>query len=312
MFPSTPFRRGARRKGTGGWRAFGPAPDSPRGSSGRRFLSRSSPRLFPFSRRTPSWGEWRWGKRRAAAPSGAGSARPRTPAPISARFPWTTCARPWTPSGRIGRRSGSSGRRCWTGDTSGAFRRRSWLPAGGGVPPASVRADLVDWGVAGILSASGHRTITLAPEAGSEELRARIGKRVADGVFFSAARTLARAGIVSFKLYFLCGIPGAGGDEEVEGAVDFLAAFRREVLAEAKSVGRMGTVTAVISPFVPKPFTPLQWAPMAREEDLRGRQRGVSAGVRSLPNVRLRADSPRSSPFPGYLGLSGPPLRGGR
>jgi radical SAM superfamily enzyme YgiQ (UPF0313 family) len=178
------------------------------------------------------------------------------------------------------------------------------LARGGAVSPASVRADLVDEEIAGILSASGHRTITLAPEAGSEELRARIGKRVADGVFFSAARTLARAGIVSFKLYFLCGIPAARGDEEVEGAVDFLAAFRREVLAEAKSVGRMGTVTAVISPFVPKPFTPLQWAPMAREEDLRGRQRGVSAGVRSLPNVRVRADSPRSSLFQGYLGLS--------
>lgn len=178
------------------------------------------------------------------------------------------------------------------------------LSRGGAVSPASVRADLVDDEIAGILSESGHRTVALAPEAGSEELRARIGKRVADGVFFSAARTLARARIVSFKLYFLCGIPGASREEEVEGAVDFLAAFRREALAVAKSVGRMGTVTAVVSPFVPKPFTPLQWAPMAREEELSLRQRGVSAGIRSLPNVRFRADSPRSSLLQGYLGLS--------
>jgi radical SAM superfamily enzyme YgiQ (UPF0313 family) len=178
------------------------------------------------------------------------------------------------------------------------------LSHGGSVSPASVRADLVDKEIAGILSASGHRTVSLAPEAGSEELRTRMGKRVADEVFFSAARTLARAGIVSVKLYFLCGIPGAGAGEEVEGTVDFLAALRREVLREAKSIGRMGTVTAVLSPFVPKPFTPLQWAPMAPEKDLKSRQRNVAAKVRSLPNVRVSADSPRSSLLQGYLGLS--------
>ncbi|MGB6409841.1 MAG: radical SAM protein, partial [Candidatus Deferrimicrobiaceae bacterium] len=178
------------------------------------------------------------------------------------------------------------------------------LARGGSVSPASVRADLVDEEIAAILSASGHRTVSLAPEAGSEELRTRMGKRVANEVFFSAARTLARAGIVSVKLYFLCGIPGAGAEEEVEAAVEFLAALRREVLREAKSIGRMGTITAVLSPFVPKPFTPLQWAPMARELDLKSRQRGVAAKVRSLPNVRVSAESPRSSLLQGYLGLS--------
>jgi radical SAM superfamily enzyme YgiQ (UPF0313 family) len=178
------------------------------------------------------------------------------------------------------------------------------LARGGAVSPASVRAELVDEEIARILAASGHKTVSLAPESGNEELRARIGKRVENGVFFSAARTLARAGIVSFKLYFLLGVPGAGVEEEVEGARDFVTALRKEVRREAKTVGRMGTVTAVLSSFVPKPFTPLQWAPMAREEDLRTRQRGISSGVRSLPNVRVRGDSPRSSLLQGYLGLS--------
>jgi len=181
---------------------------------------------------------------------------------------------------------------------------REILSRGGSVSPASVRADLVDEEIAGILSESGHKTVALAPEAGSETLRARVGKGVPDERFFSAARTLVRAGIVSFKLYFLLGIPGAGVEEEVGGVVDFLSAFRGEVLSEAKSVGRMGTITAVLSPFVPKPFTPLQWAPMAREADLKLRQQCVSEGVRSLRNVRVRAESPRSSLLQGYLGLS--------
>jgi radical SAM superfamily enzyme YgiQ (UPF0313 family) len=181
---------------------------------------------------------------------------------------------------------------------------REILSRGGSVSPASVRAELVDEQIARILAASGHKTVSLAPEAGNEDLRGRIGKRVENEVFFSAARTLTRTGIVSFKLYFLLGIPGAGVEEEVEGAIDFLTALRKEVLGEARAVGKMGTVTAVLSSFVPKPFTPLQWAPMAREENLRIRQRGISSGVRSLPNVRIRADSPRSSLLQGYLGLS--------
>jgi radical SAM superfamily enzyme YgiQ (UPF0313 family) len=181
---------------------------------------------------------------------------------------------------------------------------REILARGGSVSPASVRAELVDGEIAAILAQSGHRTVSLAPEAGSEGLRFRIGKRVGDEAFFAAAGTLARAGIVSLKLYFLCGLPGASEKEEVEGAAAFLAALRREVLREAKAVGRMGTVTAVLSPFVPKPFTPMQWAPMAPETELKKRQRGISAKVRSLSNVRVSVESPRSAILQGYLGLS--------
>ncbi len=181
---------------------------------------------------------------------------------------------------------------------------REILARGGTVSPASVRADLVDGEIAAILAQSGHRTVALAPECGSERLRARIGKRVSDRVFLDAARTLARAGIVSFKLYFLVGVPGADRDEEVEGAVAFLKEFRDAVLEESRPVGRMGTVTAVLSPFVPKPFTPLQWAPMPSGEELGERQERIAAGVRSIPNLRLRPDPPSPALLQGFLSLS--------
>ncbi|MDP2657454.1 MAG: radical SAM protein, partial [Candidatus Deferrimicrobium sp.] len=79
---------------------------------------------------------------------------------------------------------------------------REILDRGGTVSPASVRADLVDEEIADILARSGHRTVALAPECGDVRLRARVGKRVPDETFFSAAEVLARTGIVSFKLYF--------------------------------------------------------------------------------------------------------------
>ncbi len=181
---------------------------------------------------------------------------------------------------------------------------REVLARGGTVSPASIRADMVDEEVADILKRSGHRTVALAPECGSELLRARMGKRVPDRVFFSAGEILARSGIVSFKLYFLVGVPGAERDEETEGAVGFLREFRKVVLEESKAVGRMGTVTVVLSPFVPKPFTPLQWAAMATESELKLRQERIASGVRRIPNVRIDPEAPKTAILQGFLGLS--------
>jgi radical SAM superfamily enzyme YgiQ (UPF0313 family) len=167
-----------------------------------------------------------------------------------------------------------------------------------------VRADLVDEEIAEILARSGHRTVALAPECGDARLRARVGKRVPDETFFSAAEVLARSGIVSFKLYFLLGLPGVPREEEVGGIARFLGTFRERVLAVARGVGRMGVVTSVLSPFVPKPFTPLQWASMTSEEELKSREEGVGAAVRAIPNVRVSASTPWDAVVQGYLGLS--------
>jgi radical SAM superfamily enzyme YgiQ (UPF0313 family) len=181
---------------------------------------------------------------------------------------------------------------------------RGILERGGTVSPASVRADLVDGEIAEILSRSGHRTVALAPECGDPRLRERVGKRLPDDAFFTAAAELVRAGIVSFKLYFLVGLPGTGRKEEIGGITSFLRVFRERVLAEARAVGRMGTITAVLSPFVPKPFTPLQWAAMSPEEELRARVDGVAAFARTVPNLQWTAERPRDAVLQGCLGLA--------
>ncbi len=188
----------------------------------------------------------------------------------------------------------------------GPFRElaREILERGGSVSPASVRADLVDAEVAEILSRSGHRTVALAPECGDAGLRSRVGKRIPDEAFFEAASRLVRAGIVSFKLYFLIGLPGTAREEEAAGIAGFLREFRGRVLGEARVFGRMGTITAVLSPFVPKPATPLQWAAMAGEGELAARQEAVAANVRTVPNLRWTGERPRDAVLQGYLGLS--------
>ncbi len=181
---------------------------------------------------------------------------------------------------------------------------REILARGGAVSPASVRADLVDDETAGILGRSGLRTVALAPECGDAALRARIGKPLPDEAFHAAARALVRAGIVSFKLYFLVGLPGTARDEEVDGTVAFLRRFRDAVLEAGRAGGRLGTVTATLSPFVPKPFTPMQWAPVAREAELDGRQDRIARAVRAVPNLRVSPGAAREAVVQAYLGLS--------
>jgi radical SAM superfamily enzyme YgiQ (UPF0313 family) len=105
-------------------------------------------------------------------------------------------------------------------------------------------------------------------------------------------------------MYFLLGLPGVPLEKEVGGIARFLGTFRDRVLEVARGVGRMGVVTAVLSPFVPKPFTPLQWASMSSEEELKSRLEGVSAVVRGVPNMRVSASTPWDAVVQGYLGLS--------
>jgi radical SAM superfamily enzyme YgiQ (UPF0313 family) len=188
----------------------------------------------------------------------------------------------------------------------GPFRTlaREILARGGSVSPASVRADLVDPEVAEILFLGGHRTVALAPECGTERQRARVGKWLRDETLLAAGETLARAGIVSFKLYFLLGVPGISREEEAGGIASFLSGFRERILAAARGVGRMGRITAALSPFVPKPSTPLQWASMAPEKELSARARDVSDALRRMPNVRVSGDRPADAVAQGYVGLS--------
>lgn len=181
---------------------------------------------------------------------------------------------------------------------------REILARGGSVSPASVRAELVDPEVAEILSLGGHRTVALAPECGTERQRARVGKWLRDETLLAAGETLARAGIVSFKLYFLLGIPGVSREEEADGISSFVSGFRERILSAARGVGRMGRITAALSPFVPKPSTPLQWAPMAAEAELAERVRDVAGALRGMPNVRVSGDRPADAVAQGYVGLS--------
>jgi len=146
---------------------------------------------------------------------------------------------------------------------------------------SSLRMEAVTPKVAGLLAACGVRTATIAPEAGSEELRRRIGKSVSDEVVVEVAGRLASHGIRKVRAYFMTGLPGAG-----EGEVVAIARLCERIQGAVHPHGTRLSVS--LSPFVPKPRTPLQWAAMAPERDHR---RSLSETRRLLAGFGVQTTS---------------------
>jgi radical SAM superfamily enzyme YgiQ (UPF0313 family) len=170
----------------------------------------------------------------------------------------------------------------------------------GTLSPASLRIDAIDAATAQALATSGHRTATLAPEAGSQRLRDLINKGIDETQILTASRHLAAAGILNLKLYFLIGLP-TENDEDIAAILELTTQIRAIWVEEGKKRGRLGTITLSVNPFVPKPFTPLQWAAMLDEKGLERSIRTLRSAIARLPNCELHVESPRAALLQGFL-----------
>ena len=133
---------------------------------------------------------------------------------------------------------------------------------GGTFSPSSLRVDAITPELAGRMAAGGERSITLAPEAGTDRMRKVVNKDFSDDRIVEAADNALSQGMRNVKLYFMCGLP-TETDEDVAGMARIAMRIRDEVMKpKAKATGRMGRITLSVNPFVPKPWTPFQWAPM--------------------------------------------------
>ncbi|MDL1958121.1 MAG: radical SAM protein [Deltaproteobacteria bacterium] len=161
---------------------------------------------------------------------------------------------------------------------------------------SSLRADEITQDLVRLLKVSDAKLATIAPEAGSQRLRQVINKNLNEDVILGAAETLVSGGIPNLKLYFMLGLPFET-DEDVQGIVELVDKIRRTVRPAGRSRGHMGSVTVSISTFVPKAWTPMQWAGAVKKPVLERRRRILQKGLNSLPNVKLQLDSVREAHF---------------
>jgi radical SAM superfamily enzyme YgiQ (UPF0313 family) len=159
---------------------------------------------------------------------------------------------------------------------------------------SSIRADSLTEELVSSLRRGGHRTLTIAPEAGTERLRHVIRKDISDAQIYDACNLVRAHGIPNLKCYFMIGLP-TETDEDIE-AIPALATRLLERLRVPSPQGEpFGRLTLSISSFVPKPWTPFQWAAFDPVSRLEGKLRTIKAGVRRLHNVRVLHENPREA-----------------
>ncbi len=174
------------------------------------------------------------------------------------------------------------------------------LERGGKISVASLRIDALSAAEVEALRASGHRTVALAPEAGSQRLRDLINKNLDTGQILQAVELLAQGGIPNLKLYFLIGLP-TETSADLDELLELVTRIREVWLAEGKRRGRLGSITLSVNPFIPKPFTPFQWAPMDGEKSLGAKVQRLRSAVARLGNTELICESLRAAQLQALL-----------
>ncbi|HEX4964853.1 MAG TPA: radical SAM protein [Thermoanaerobaculia bacterium] len=169
---------------------------------------------------------------------------------------------------------------------------------------SSIRIPAVTEGVLEALHASGDRSITLAPETGTDELRVKMGKPITNQFLLEKIRLIFRHGFTQLKLYFILGLPGETM-EDVQGILDLAARARAVMLEELSKKGTIGNVHLGASVLVPKPYTPWQREPMDDERSLKEKIAALKKGVSRLPNVSLGSISVRQAIWQTYISKAG-------
>ena len=171
---------------------------------------------------------------------------------------------------------------------------------GGKFSLSSIRPEGLTPGIIKLLARTGQKTATLAPETASPRMKKVIGKEIASERFYELVEQLVTAGIPNLRFYFMTGLP-TENEEDVESMVDFVMKSRKIFVEASRPLKKIGRIGVQINPFVPKPWTPFQWAPMLTVQELERRLRIIRKGLSGQPNLSVRVESARQAAIQGLL-----------
>ena len=140
----------------------------------------------------------------------------------------------------------------------------------------------------------GHRSVSIAPEAGTERLRRVISKRITEEDIFYTSEMLFAGGVENLRLYFMVGLP-TETREDMEGIINLVKKLR--------NVSSKGSITLSISTFVPKPFTPFQWHSMEDSGEVKYRLNMVKKGLLPVKGIKIFHDVPKYAYMQGLFSL---------
>jgi radical SAM superfamily enzyme YgiQ (UPF0313 family) len=176
------------------------------------------------------------------------------------------------------------------------------LEMGYAISPASLRLDDLTESIVRVLRESGERTITIAPETGSDRLRRVINKTVTNEEILDRAELIFASGIENLKLYYMIGLP-TETDEDLVAIRDLTVQIRDRMLKHARLKGQIGRIVGSVNPLIPKPGTAYQWLPMEESSMVERKIKRLRALMSGIDNVYFNIKSERHSYYQALLSL---------
>jgi radical SAM superfamily enzyme YgiQ (UPF0313 family) len=171
---------------------------------------------------------------------------------------------------------------------------------------SSLRVDMLTPKLLKILVDSGLKTLTVAPEVGTERMWRVIKKKINEEAVLKSAEMAKDASIQTLKLYFIIGLPFEE-DKDIDGIVDLIRQVHKIYIKnhqsrDDKTDGRR-KIRLSINPFVPKPHTPFQWCAMNKEKELKKKLNRIAFEVKDLKGIHLEKKSIREAILQGIFSL---------
>ena len=176
------------------------------------------------------------------------------------------------------------------------------LEMGYSISPASLRLDDLTGPIVRLLRKSGERSITIAPETGSDRLRRVINKTVTNDEILAATELIFANDIDNLKLYYMIGLP-TETESDLESIRDLTVQMRDVMLKHGRPRGRIGRIVGSVNPLIPKPGTAYQWLPMEDPSVTDAKGKRLRQMLSGLDNVYFNIKSERHSYYQALLSL---------
>lgn len=144
------------------------------------------------------------------------------------------------------------------------------------------------------------KTLTFGIEAGTERLRAFIGKPMKNSDLYEKIESILAIKPFNLKFYFMIGLFGETS-EDLQGIVDIMKYTKHIMVKRGAAKGFVGSITLHVSPFVPKPSTPFQWLPMEETEELKKKIGWLKREIKKIDNTYFTHESLKYSFIQGVL-----------
>ncbi len=161
----------------------------------------------------------------------------------------------------------------------------------------SLRLDSFSVELADMVAETRRTGLTVAPEAASPRLRSVINKWIPDEELLQMTLAAYERGWDHVKMYFMIGLPTERDDDIL--AISDLA---KEVVTRGRRIHRRARANLGVSTFVPKPFTPFQWAEQLSLEETERRQDLLQEALDRDPRIKFGRHDPRETFLEGLIG----------